>query len=60
MRTIIVALVICVSASPVGATFLSGNHLYQHCGKSALEAEALLIALYHFDYRIWHPAQAGR
>jgi hypothetical protein len=46
MRTIIVALAICVSASSVGATFVSGNLLYQHCGKSAVEAEQALCIGY--------------
>ena len=38
MRTIILALAICLSASSAGATFVSGNLLYHHCGKPALEA----------------------
>ena len=40
------ALAICGSASSVGATFVSGNLLYQHCGKSALEAEQALCIGY--------------
>ena len=46
MRIIIVALAICVSASSVGATFVSGNFLYQNCGKSALESEQALCTGY--------------
>ncbi len=38
MRTVIVALAICLSASSAGATLVSGNLLYHNCGKPAVEA----------------------
>ena len=46
MRTIIVALAICLSASSAGAAYVSGNLLYLNCGTSALEAEQALCIGY--------------
>ena len=46
VRTFIVALAIYTSASSVWAAVVSENLLYQHCGKSALEAEQALCIGY--------------
>ncbi len=46
MRTIMVALAICLSTSSAGAALVSGNHLYLTCGTSALAAEQALCVGY--------------
>lgn len=46
MRMVFVVLAICAFASSAGATFVSGNHLYQHCGNSAMTAEQALCRGY--------------
>ena len=38
MRSIILSLAICVASSAVAAEYVSGNRLYEHCGKSGLDA----------------------